>query len=83
MKARLDENSGGGSATPAPRKWGALRTAVVSDPNQAPAKMLTMADVVLKLKQKVGRCKLTPGCPRDDRPRMMTALAESKIQWRI
>jgi hypothetical protein len=60
MKARLDEN-----ATPAsaPRKWGALRTAVLSEPTEAPDKMLTMADVVLKLKQKVGRCKckLSPG----------------------
>ena len=62
MKARLDENGGGGGAPAwAPRGWGALRTAVVSEPTQAPAKMLTMFDVVLRLKQKVGRCKLTPG----------------------
>jgi hypothetical protein len=56
MKARLDEN-----ATPEspPRGWGALRTAVVSEPTHAPAKLLTMADVVVKLKQKVGRCKLS------------------------
>jgi hypothetical protein len=52
MQARLDENGGGGGGAPvwAPHGWAALRTAVVSEPTRGPAKMLTMFDVVLKLR---------------------------------